>query len=41
MTDTVRRSLAVYECLLDALDDGGKVIFEDSQGHQREMLITY
>ena len=40
ITEVIRRSLAVYEVLVDARLTGKTIILRDSEGDERELLIV-
>lgn len=39
-SDAVRRSLGLTEAMINEILKGGKVIFEDKKGKQRNILVT-
>lgn len=41
ITEVVRRSLAIYEHLVDITSKGGKVILESDSGEQRELQLVW
>lgn len=39
MTEILRRAVALEDHVLDAIDEGGKILIEKSSGEIRQLLI--